>query len=165
MTDRIVMIITIVALLGLSAWLGQLWQNEVIEFSEYRGKAEQAAADAEQRAKDREAHWEGVVKDVNRERDATLPRVREDAVANYIRRFGGAARLCPGTAVGLQPQPTLPGPGALAAEDAGLHVREEPQQLAPGEAAFVRACADDAQARNLTRETLLRMGFEPEGTQ
>lgn len=163
MSDRIVLVIIIAGALALSGWLGHLWQQAVKDFAEYRGKAEQAAKDAEQRVKEIEAHYQEVVKNVSAAWDASLPGVRETAIENYVRRFGTAARLCPGGAVGLQPQPALPAGEPGAAPAAGVPVREESQQLASGEAAFVAGCAEDAAARNSTRELMLRLGFKPEG--
>lgn len=142
--------------------LGYLWQMEVKAHAQLEGEIKAANKAAEDRAKEITDHYEGVVRDVSNSWYASLPGVQDAAVANYIRRFGGATRLCPGPSDGVL-RPVREGDNVpAAAQGAEVHAGGEQEQLAPDTAAFVKICGEDARARNLTREWALRVGLEAE---
>lgn len=152
----------IVALVVACGLFGYMWRAEVVAHAKLEGEVEAANKAAEERAKEITDHYEGVVKDVSNSWYASLPGVQDAAVANYVRRFGGAARLCPGPSDGVLPA-VRPGDDVpAAAQGAEVHAGGEQEQLAPDTAAFVKVCGEDARARNLTREWALRVGLEAE---
>lgn len=151
---------TIIALACLCAFLAFMLDSEVRAHSKFKGEVERAQKASEDRAKEINAHQEEVVKDVSNSWYAALPGVRSAAVAEYVRRFGGAARLCPpagGVLPAVHPGNDVP----AAAESAEVHDGGEPEQLACT-SEFIGICAEDARARKLTREWALRLNLKAE---
>lgn len=154
-------LILIAALTALVVFFHQLWMGSEKDLATERAAAAQAAADAITRAKEIKAHYQEIVKDVSLSWDAALPGVRAAAVENYARRFGTACLRPNGDGLRLNLSATghdVPG----TAEGAEVPLQEEPERLATEHDAFIRACAEDAQARELTREWALRVGIKPE---
>lgn len=145
----------IAALIVACALLVWAWQSEVRAHSRYRGEVQAIQKAAEARAAEVIKRQEEIVKDVSNSWNSALPGVRTAAVAEYIRRFGSAARLCPGPADRLLPavHPGSDVPGD--AQGAEVHGGGEPEQLACS-SEFISACGEDALARKLTREWALR---------
>lgn len=144
----------IAALVIACALLGWAWQYEVKAYAAFKGQVEAAQKASEARAAEINAQQERVVADVSNSWNAALPGVRSAAVAEYIRRFGSAARLCPpadGLLPAVHPGSDVPGD----AQGAEVHTGGEPQQLACS-SEFISACGEDALARKLTREWALR---------
>ena len=144
----------IAALVIACALLGWAWQSEVKAHAAFKGQVEAAQRASEARAAEINAQHEEVVKDVSNSWYAALPGVRSAAVAEYIRRFGGAARLCPpadGLLPAVHPGSDVPG----TTESASVPAPAEQEQLACTPE-FIGVCAEDALARNLTREWALR---------
>lgn len=144
----------IAALVVACALLGWAWQSEVKAHAAFKGQVEAAQKAAKVRADEINAQQERVVADVSNSWNAALPGVRSAAVAEYIRRFGGAARLCPpadGLLPAVHPGSDVPGD----AQGAEVHAGGEPEQLACS-SEFISACGEDALARKLTREWALR---------
>lgn len=144
----------IAALIVACATLAIALQSEVRAHSRYRGEVQAIQKAAEARAAEINAQHEEVVRDVSNSWNAALPGVRSAAVAEYIRRFGGAARLCPpadGLLPAVHPGSDVPG----TTESASVPAPAEQEQLACTPE-FIGVCAEDALARNLTREWALR---------
>lgn len=79
--------VVIGVLLASNALFWNLWQSKSEELAIFRAEVNVLAEQAERKAKETEDHQQKVLEDVSNAWNAKLPKVREDAVAAYKRRY------------------------------------------------------------------------------
>lgn len=134
----------LVAIVILSAALGlmtKLYMSEVRDLAEFKGAIAVLGQEAEKEAKRINDLHAQTLKETNDEWKKQLPGIREGAIDNYMRRFprGLLGNTCESNVPGSNQAPQ----GAVGAVG---------ERMAPGETAFVKACAVDAGKLRLLRE-------------
>jgi hypothetical protein len=79
--------VLIAALTATTLMFYNLWQGTKEDFTTYKTEVRVLGEEAERKAKEIEDHQQKVLEDVSNAWNAKLPKVREDAVAAYKRRY------------------------------------------------------------------------------
>lgn len=126
--------VVIGVLLASNALFWNLWQSKSEELAIFRAEVNVLAEQAERKAKEIEDHQQKVLEDVTNEWNKKLPKVREDAVAAYKRRYPNLGLRLPNAGSSQMPgTPCIP-QGANGAS-------EEQVVIGTG---FIRDSAEDA---------------------
>lgn len=149
---KLVLIAALTALVCLLFWL---WQGEVKEFAEFKGAVVVLGKEAEKFAKAENDKHEKALKEAKDEWNKMLPRIRSNAIDNYMQRF--PVGLC-GNDGGGAVRPSSPvsegGDGAVGERVATTG--SEAQD------AFVAACAKDAGKLKVVRGWVIRNNLKVE---
>lgn len=123
-------------LLAASALFFNLWQAKVDEFNIFKAKVEVLGQEAERKKIEVESHHAKVLEDTKHEWETKLPKVREDAVNAYKRRYSGNGLRLNSSSCAL-PTTTVSPKGTDAAP-------KEPVVAGSCDESFIRDSAQDA---------------------
>lgn len=98
--------VVIGVLLASNALFWNLWQSKSEELAIFRAEVNVLAEQAERKAKEIEDHQQKVLEDVSNAWNNTLPKVREDAVAAYKRRYPNLGLCLPNAGSSQMPGAT-----------------------------------------------------------
>lgn len=143
--------VVIGVLLASNALFWNLWQSKSEELAIFRAEVNVLAEQAERKAKETEDHQQKVLEDVSNAWNAKLPKVREDAVAAYKRRYPNLGLRLPNAGSSQMPgTPCIP-QGANGTSE---------EQVVVG-TGFIRDSAEDAlkieMIRNWVHENNLKV--------
>jgi len=126
--------VLIAALTATTLMFYNLWQGTKEDFTTYKTEVNVLAEQAERKAKEIEDHQQKVLEDVTNEWNKKLPKVREDAVAAYKRRYPNLGLRLPNAGSSQMPgTPCIP-QGANGTSE---------EQVVVG-TGFIRDSAEDA---------------------
>lgn len=143
--------VLIAALTATTLMFYNLWQGTKEDFTTYKTEVNVLAEQAERKAKEIEDHQQKVLEDVTNEWNKKLPKVREDAVAAYKRRYPNLGLRLPNAGSSQMPgTPCIP-QGANGTSE---------EQVVVG-TGFIRDSAEDAlkieMIRNWVHENNLKV--------
>lgn len=134
--------VVIGVLLASNALFWNLWQSKSEELDIFRAEVNVLAEQAERKAKEIEDHQQKVLEDVTNEWNKKLPKVREDAVAAYKRRYPNLGLRLPNAGSSQMPgTPCIP-QGANGTSE---------EQVVVG-TGFIRDSAEDALKIEMVRK-------------
>lgn len=126
--------VLIAALTATSILFYNLWQGTKEDFATYKTEVRVLGEEAERKAKEIEDHQQKVLEDVSNAWNAKLPKVREDAVAAYKRRYPSIGLLLPNAGSSQVP-------GTSCVPEGTNGTSEEQVVVGTG---FIRDSAEDA---------------------
>jgi len=126
--------VVIGVLLASNALFWNLWQSKSEELAIFRAEVNVLAEQAERKAKEIEDHQQKVLEDVTNEWNKKLPKVREDAVAAYKRRYPNLGLRLPNAGSSQMP-------GTSCVPEGTNGASEEQVVIGTG---FIRDSAEDA---------------------
>lgn len=126
--------VVIGVLLASNALFWNLWQSKSEELAIFRAEVNVLAEQAERKAKETEDHQQKVLEDVSNAWNAKLPKVREDAVAAYKRRYPNLGLRLPNAGSSQMP-------GTSCVPEGTNGASEEQVVIGTG---FIRDSAEDA---------------------
>lgn len=126
--------VVIGVLLASNALFWNLWQSKSEELAIFRAEVNVLAEQAERKAKEIEDHQQKVLEDVTNEWNKKLPKVREDAVAAYKRRYPNLGLRLPNAGSSQMPGTSCVPEGTNGASE---------EQVVVG-TGFIRDSAEDA---------------------
>lgn len=126
--------VLIAALTATSILFYNLWQGTKEDFATYKTEVRVLGEEAERKAKEIEDHQQKVLEDVSNAWNAKLPKVREDAVAAYKRRYPNIGLQLPNAGSSQMP-------GTPCVPEGTNGTSEEQVVVGTG---FIRDSAEDA---------------------
>ena len=134
--------ILIAALTASNVLFYNIWQVSKEDFTTYKTEVRVLGEEAERKAKEIEDHQQKVLEDVTNEWNKKLPKVREDAVAAYKRRYPNLGLRLPNAGSSQMPgTPCIP-QGANGTSE---------EQVVVG-TGFIRDSAEDALKIEMVRK-------------
>lgn len=134
--------VVIGVLLASNALFWNLWQSKSEELAIFRAEVNVLAEQAERKAKEIEDHQQKVLEDVTNEWNKKLPKVREDAVAAYKRRYPNLGLRLPNAGSSQMPGTSCVPEGTNGASE---------EQVVVG-TGFIRDSAEDALKIEMVRK-------------
>lgn len=134
--------VLIAALTATTLMFYNLWQGTKEDFTTYKTEVRVLGEEAERKAKEIEDHQQKVLEDVSNAWNAKLPKVREDAVAAYKRRYPNLGLRLPTEGGCVMPRTTGVPQGANGTSE---------EQVVVG-AGFIQDSAQDALTIEMVRK-------------